>query len=194
MNDIFDKLQSYDYLTLEIARENGLSKFEFYNFLRQNEFEQVNHGIYARKDQWIDDLYILHKRCPNAVFSHDEAFYYYGLTDREPLKHTLTMYSGYNSHRLISDGNCKVYTVKKELLEKGKIFVTDNCGNQIPMYDLERTICDLIRSRNHIEMQEFNSVLKTYVTRQDKDLNRLMEYAVLFRLQNIIRRYMEVLL
>ena len=35
-----------------------------------------------------------------GVFSHDEAFYYYGLTDREPLVHTLTIYSGYNVHRL----------------------------------------------------------------------------------------------
>lgn len=43
-----------------------------------------------------------------GVFSHDEAFYYYGLTDREPLVHTLTIYSGYNVHRLKEDGY-KVY-------------------------------------------------------------------------------------
>ena len=137
---------------------------------------------------------MLHKRCPNAVFSHDEAFYYYGLTDREPLVHTLTIYSGYNTHRLIADGSCKVYTVKRELLNIGKTVVEDNDGNMIPMYDLERTICDLIRSRNRIEIQDFNSALKAYVARNDKDLNRLMEYAKLFRVDNVIRRYMEVLL
>ena len=62
------------------------------------------------------------------------------------------------------------------------------------MYDLERTICDLIRSRNSIEIQEFNSVLKSYVSGKDKDLNRLMEYAKLFRVDKVIRKYMEVLL
>lgn len=51
---------------------------------------------------------MLHRRCPMGVFSHDEAFYYYGLTDREPLVHTLTIYSGYNVHRLKEDGY-KVY-------------------------------------------------------------------------------------
>ena len=108
--------------------------------------------------------------------------------------HTLTVYSGYNPHRLTADGSCKVYTIKKELLNIGKTFVVDNCGNKIPMYDLERTICDLIRSRNSIEVQEFTSVLKTYVSRKDKDLNRLMEYAKQFRVQNVLRKYMEVLL
>ena len=87
-----------------------------------------------------------------------------------------------------------MYNVKKELLNVGKITVKSNCGNEIPMYDLERTLCDLIRSRNSIEVQEFNSVLKSYVSRKDKDLNRLMEYAKLFRLDKVMRRYMEVLL
>mgnify|MGYP004686792535 CR=1 FL=1 len=174
--------------------ENGVSKPEFYKFIRDNNFEQVEHGIYVKKDEWVDELYVLHQRCPNAVFSHDEAFYYYSLTDREPIMHTLTVYSGYNPHRLTADGSCKVYTIKKELLNIGKTFVVDNCGNKIPMYDLERTICDLIRSRNSIEVQEFTSVLKTYVSRKDKDLNRLMEYAKQFRVQNVLRKYMEVLL
>ena len=66
--------------------------------------------------------------------------------------------------------------------------------DMIPMYDLERTICDLMRSRSSIEAQDFNSILKTYVSRRDKDLNRLMEYAKLFRVDNVIRKYMGVLL
>ena len=187
--DKMKKLVSdHDYVTPDIAANSGISKYNFYKF------EQVGHGIYASRDEWVDELYILHQRCPKAVFSHDEAFYYHGLTDREPLVHTITIYSGYNAHRLVADGSCKVYTVKKELLNIGKNIVTDNDGNEIPMYDLERTICDLVRNRNSIEVQEFQSALKGYVTRKDKNLNRLMEYAQLFRVHNVIRKYMEVLL
>ena len=194
MNEMIRLVQNHDYLTLRIAEKSGISKFKFYRYLYENELENVSHGVYTKKDTWIDELFILHQRCPNAVFSHDEAFYYHGLTDREPFVHTLTIYSGYNAHRLIADGSCKVYTVKRELLDVGKIIVKDNDGNMIPMYDLERTICDLMRSRSSIEAQDFNSVLKTYVSRKDKDLNRLMEYAKLFRVDNVIRRYMGVLL
>lgn len=194
MDAITELLQKYHYLTPEIAEKNGISKFKFYKFIEKNDLEQVRRGVYATKDEWIDELYILHLRCANAVFSHDEAFYYYGLTDREPVVHTLTIYSGYNAHRLVADGECSVYTVKRELLETGKLTVEDYYGNLIPMYDLERTVCDLIRSRSSIEIQEFNSVLKAYVARKEKNLNRLMEYAKLFRVQNIVRKYMEVLL
>lgn len=186
-------LQSHSILTVGLAEKAGLTKFKFYKFLKDNGYEQVSRGMYVAQDEWVDELQMLHQRCPQGVFSHDEAFYYHGLTDREPLVHTLTMYTGYNAHRLTADGH-KVYTVKKELLEVGKITVVDNCGNEIPMYDLERTICDLIRSRSSIEIQDFNSVLKNYVTRKDKDINRLMEYAKLFRVDRILRKYMEVLL
>jgi len=90
--------------------------------------------------------------------------------------------------------NCKVYTVKKELLDVGKIMVTDNYGNQVPMYNLERTIIDLFRSRNSIEINEFVTVLKSYARKKDKNLRLLMEYAELFNVENIVRQYMEVLL
>ena len=194
MNEVAELFQKYDYLSPKIAKESGVSKFKFYQYVKENNLEQVSHGIYSTETNWVDELYVLHQRCPNAVFSHDEAFYYHGLTDREPLIHTLTIYSGYNSHRLKAEGNCKINTVKRELLDVGKIMAKDNNGNLIPIYDLERTMCDLIRSRNSIEVQDFSSALKTYVARKDKDLNKLMNYAKLFRVDNVIRRYMEVLL
>ena len=193
MENVTRSLQSHDFLTVGIAANSGISKFKYYRYLKENGYEQISHGVYAAPDEWVDELYILYQRCPQCVFSHDEAFYYHGLTDREPLVHTLTMYSGYNAHRLTSEGH-KVYNVKKELLEVGKTVVVDNCGNSIPMYDLERTVCDLIRSRNSIEAQDFNDVLKNYVKRKDKDLNKLSEYARLFRVDKILRKYLELLL
>lgn len=96
MNEMKKLLQYYNYLTPEIAKKSGISKFQFYKFIHENEYEKVGRGVYISKDEWVDELYILHQRCPNAVFSHDEAFYYHGLTDREPLTHTLTIYRGWS--------------------------------------------------------------------------------------------------
>lgn len=129
-----------------------------------------------------------------GCFSHDEAFYYHGLSEREPLIHTFTVYSGYNANRLTKDKDKKAYYVKKELLDLGKITVRDNYNNDISMYDMERTICDLIRNRNSIEIQEFSAILKAYVSKSDKDLMKLMEYGKKFHIDNVIRRYMEILL
>ena len=87
-----------------------------------------------------------------------------------------------------------MYTVKKDLLDVGKVIVKNNYGNDIPVYDVERTVCDIVRSRRNIEIQEFNTALKAYVQRKDKDLNKLMSYAQLFHVDKIIMQYMEVLL
>ena len=190
----FSQANINNVVTTKEANAKGLTKQHLRELVADNKLERVARGLYAPVDAWVDELYVLHIRCPSAVFSHDEAFYYHGLIDREPLQHTLTVYSGFNAHRLKASGNVKVYSVKKELLDVGKITITDSLGNDIPMYNLERTICDALRSRNSIEAQDFTSILKTYAAMPNKDLNELMEYAKLLRVGNIARRYFEVLL
>lgn len=175
------------------AIEAGISKHALYNFIRDNGFEKAAHGVYASPETWEDENYILSLRCPQGVLSHDEALYYHGLTDREPLQKTITIYTGYGTSRMVAD-EIKVFTVKKELLDIGKEIVKTSYGHDIPLYNRERTICDLIRSKNRFEIQDFQTALKTYIMGKNKNLNRLMEYAKLFHVDKKIREYMEVLL
>lgn len=175
------------------AIEAGISKYALYNFIRNNGFEKAAHGVYASPETWKDENYILSLRCPQGILSHDEALYYHGLTDREPLQKTITIYTGYGTSRMVADG-IKVFTIKKELLDIGKEIVKTSYGHDIPLYNRERTICDLIRSRNRFEIQDFQAALKTYIMGKNKNLNRLMEYAKLFHVDKKIREYMEVLL
>ena len=146
-----------------------------------------------KKDAWIDPLMVAHMKCPNAVLSHDVALHFHTLIDREPMRPTLTIYSGYNASRLKKYGY-KIFFVKKELLDIGKTEVIDFDGKSVPMYDLERTICDLVRNRSSFEIQDFNSTLKTYSRSQNKNLTLLFEYAKLLIVEKLLRSYMEILL
>ena len=87
-----------------------------------------------------------------------------------------------------------VYTVKKDLHEIGIIAMQTSFGHSVPVYDMERTICDLLRSRKNVEMQVFQDALKQYAKRKDKNLRMLMKYAAMFHVENILRPYLEVLL
>lgn len=191
--DIEHIMADRDLITVNEALSSGISKPQLYETLKKMNYEKVGHGVYAAPESWVDEMMVLHLRCPNAVFSHDEALYYHELVDREPMQHTVTVYSGYNTKRLTDDG-IKVYTIKKEFLELGKTIVTNNMGNKIPMYNLERTICDLVRNRSNYEIQDFQTALKTYVRRKDRDLNLLMDYAKKLRVEKKIRQYLEVLI
>ena len=71
--------------------------------------------MYVSPDTWTDAMYLLHLRCGQAVFSHETALFFHDLTDREPLKYTITVRTGYNPSRLQEDG-FQVYTVKKDLI------------------------------------------------------------------------------
>lgn len=80
---------------------SGISKDAFYHFVKNNGFEQVAHGVYVSPKTWADDTYILHIRCPAAVFSHEEALFYHHLTEREPMQQTITLYTGYNTKNCV---------------------------------------------------------------------------------------------
>lgn len=173
--------------------ELGISKPVFYQYIKENELEQISHGVYATKDTWIDAMYIVHLRCEQAVFSHETALFLHDLTDREPMEYEITVKTGYNPSKLKEDG-IKVYTVKKELHGEGIVMMQTPFGHSFPVYNKERTICDIIRNRNNTEVQTFQTALKQYAKRKDKDLRLLMQYATKFRVDKILRQYLEVLL
>lgn len=171
----------------------GISKPVFYNYVRSRGLERVAHGMYLSKDTWLDAMYLLHLRFSQVVFSHDTALFFHNLTDREPLQYTVTVKTGYNPTKLKEEGT-RVFTIKAELHEVGLITMQTPFGHDVLVYDMERTICDLLRSRNHIEIQTFQGALKAYARRKDKNLRTLMYYAKLFRVEKILRQYLEVLL
>lgn len=171
----------------------GISKAALAQFISKNEYERVSLGIYLAPDAWRDDAYLLQLRCPQVVFSHDSALFYHDLTDREPLQLTVTAKTGYNPTHLTSNG-VKVFTVKKELYSMGISTAETSFGHRVNVYDMERTICDILRSRNSMETRVFQDALKMYAKRRDKNLQNLMDYAKLFHVEKLMRQYMGVLL
>ena len=173
--------------------ENGISKSTFYAYAKQHGVKQAAHGVYVSPDAWTDAMYLLHLRCAQAVFSHESALFFHDLTDREPSPYSITVKTGYNPAGLQADG-IKVYTIKKELHDVGIVTMNTPFGHPVLVYDMERTICDLIRSRSGIEVQTFQDALKQYAKRKDKDLRKLMRYAQMFHVEKLLRQYLEVLL
>jgi hypothetical protein len=90
--------------------------------------------------------------------------------------------------------SCKIFYIRQNLVDTGTIIMPSGMGHTVITYDLERTVCDIVRSRNKIEGQIFVDILKRYAARKDKDLNRLSLYAKKFGISRLLHQYMEVLL
>ena len=172
---------------------SGISKPVFYDYVRSRDLDRVAHGIYLSKDSWVDAMYLLHLRFEQAVFSHETALFFHDLTDREPIEYTVTVKTGCNPSKMKAEG-IQVFTIKAGLHDVGLTTAKTPFGHTVPVYDMERTICDLLRSRSRIEIQTFQGALKSYARRKDKNLRALMQYAGMFKVEKILRQYLAVLL
>ncbi len=67
-------------------------------------------------------------------------------------------------------------------------------GRNIRVYNKERTICDIVRKRNVIDSAIINEGIRRYLSEKEKDIPKLLQYAEKFRVEKIIRQYVEVLI
>ena len=161
-------------------------------FAKEGLLERVAHGVYVSPETFEDEMYILQARDSKAIFSHDTALYLHDLTDRDPLEYSVTIPTGYNGSRLREAG-INVYSIKKDLHELGVIELKTQFGRPIKAYNKERTICDIVRNRNNMDIAVLNEALKRYMGSKGKNISLLLKYAKELGVQNIIRKYMEIL-
>ena len=170
----------------------GITKEYFYQFVKSARLQKAAHGIYITADTLIDEMYLLQAQFPKAVYSHEAALYLHELAEREPVPLTVTVASNYNSGGLIKKG-VQVYYAKSEWYELGITRVPSFGGHPVLVYDLERTICDIVRRYDDMDVAAFNYAVKEYVKRKDKDYARLSRYAAALCIERKIREKMGVL-
>ena len=177
----------------KIAVQHGISKAMLHKLCKNDKIHRIVKGQYILPDDMQDELLAISNRSKRIIFSHETALYLHGISDRTPFEHTVTAPSDCIPSAAIKS-DCKVYYIKPELFELGKTTLRTPAGNDVPVYDLERTICDIIRSRSKLGAETFLAALKLYVANPKKDLNKLNSYAKTMRVFNILRQYLEVLL
>ncbi len=177
----------------KMAAEKGVSKAMLYKMCKEGKIQRIAQGQYILPDDLQDELLSISKRSSQIIFSHETALFLHGISDRTPFEHTITSPSGCIPSAVLKS-ECKVYYIKPELFDLGRTEMKTPAGNLVPCYDLERTICDCIRSRNKMGTETFLAALKLYAASPKKDLNRLISYAKQMRVANVLRQYLEVLL
>lgn len=152
--------------------------------------ERKERGVYIRKGKNINEFFLIQQRFKTGIFSHNTALYFYHLTDRTPLKYDMT----FTDNIRVKDEIILPHYLKKDKYELGIIKLKLPDQTSIKIYDRERTVIDILRDRNKIDLQIFNTAIKEYVKRKDKNLIRLEQYAKQFKVEKILKMYLEVLL
>ena len=169
--DMFDIHRMY----LSIMQEKGI-------------IEKVASGIYIDTNKIEDNYYVFGLSMPNVIFSHMTALYFYSLSIKAPNDiYDITVKRSYNSIHLRKHN---VFYVDNDIYELGLTEIETPMGNKIKVYDIERCICDIIRSKNRMDMEHVKYSVREYIKRKDKDLVKLSLYAEKLGIKKVVMDYL----
>ncbi|KJS13471.1 MAG: abortive phage infection protein [Peptococcaceae bacterium BRH_c8a] len=185
--------QNNGVITASQITENNIPRHYLKKMLDKKLLVKVDRGIYIKPEMWEDEMYILQYKFSRGIFSHETALFIHGMTDRTPLKYVMTFPYGYHVKSLKQE-NVIIRKSIKDLYELGLSNGISPYGNPIRLYDVERTLCDIVKGNNTCDIQIVNQAMKHYAKMPEKNITKLFDYAEKVRVKPKILNYMEVLL
>ena len=180
-------------ITSKELQKNKISNYYIQKLIDDNILERYSRGFYIRTDIFEDEFYILQQRNSKLVFSYNTALYFLNETERTPENIDVTVYKGYNVHRLSK--NIKVHYVLKENLYLGAIEIQTPQGFKVISYNLERTLCDIIKNKDKgIDKEQINKFIKKMLLKNKVDSIVLIEYAKRLKCEKKVREIMDILM
>lgn len=180
-------------ITAAEVTKAGISRGNLKYMVETGLLERTGRGVYQLTGSWEDEMYILQSRYKRGIFSGATALYLFDLTDRTPGKFQMTFPHNYNISTVKSE-NVKCNRVIMELYDLGVVEVKSPTGNVVRSYNMERTLCDILRKHNKTDIQIITDAFKRYVRRQDKNIALLCEYGKKLKVEAKLQSYLEVLL
>ena len=164
-----------------------------YLFIMQEKgiIEKVASGIYIDTNKIEDNYYVFGLSMPNVIYSHMTALYFHGLSIKAPTDvYDITVKKNYNSIHLRKHN---VFYVGNDVYGLGITEIKTPIGNKVKVYDVERCICDIIRSKSRMDLELIKHSVKEYIKRNDKDLVKLSLYAEKLGIKDVVMDYVDMM-
>ena len=171
----------------------GFSRGNIKYLVDKGMIEKSSRGIYILPEVWEDEIFNLQNRFKRGIYSHETALFLWDLTDRTPNRYHMTFPMNYNLTNPKKE-NIRCVQCKKERYDLGIEEVTTPGGNIVRVYSVERTLCDILKTHSHVDIQVVTEAFKRYAANSNKNIPVLSEYAKLLKVETKLRSYLEVLL
>lgn len=182
------------FISLEELKEKGLSIYKINQLVEQGTLKKLNRKCYENTDYQGEesDFYYAYAYIPAGVVCLMSAAVFYNLTTYRPDSVDVAIRRKAKVSTLPDWPEVKLYYYTDKRYELGVKTVTDG-KNQFQIYDIEKTVVDIVFYREKIGIEETKEVLINYLRRSDRNLNRLIRYAELMKCGDIMKKYLEVL-
>ncbi|MFV0289213.1 MAG: type IV toxin-antitoxin system AbiEi family antitoxin domain-containing protein [Mycoplasmatales bacterium] len=171
--------------------EQGLSNYEIGKLVTEGIIEKLYQGVYTLGD--IDNLKLtdINVIVENGIISLKSAAFYYKLTTEEEGKITITLNRDQKPPKIPFDLFSYYYTTSR-FYDIG-LKIIDQNGRKIKIYDVERTVCDILRHRAKYDSYLIREILENYLKSEVYDIDKLIMYAKELRIYNVLKQYLEIL-
>jgi len=172
----------YSYYKIGKLEENGLLRR-----INRSTFENLSY----KGDE--NDFFSAEAFVPNGVICLMSAARYYELTSFLPDSISVAIERKKKVVTLPEWPEIKIFYFDPARMDLGVTEVRDG-DNTFHIFDIEKTVVDIIYYRNKIGIEETSEVLKSYLKRRDRQIDRLYAYAKRLRCEKVVRTYLEVLI
>ena len=168
-------------------------RYHLNKMVKNGEVSKIHHGLYVLNNfPKYDEREIVASLILKGVFCLFSAWGFYELTTTVPFQYHIAIHR--NTRLNLPDyPPIKLHFWNEKIYQLGIVQVNVN-GKKLNYYNLERSICDAVKFRNKVGEEIMTEVLKTYVKRPDKNIDLLMQYAKIMRIEKIITPYLKTML
>ena len=182
------------FITTTELKDMGYSYYKIGKLVEDGVLSRVNKSTYENLTYKGDenDFFSAEAFVPNGVICLMSAARYYELTNFLPDAVEVAIERKKKVNTLLEWPEIRILYFDSSRMELGitEIRDGDNCFH---IFDIEKTVIDIIYYRNKIGIEETAEVLRNYLKRKDRQVDRLYAYAKRLRCEKIVRTYLEVL-
>ena len=173
-------------------KEAGLNHYHINRLLESGLLHRVGRGLYKWTDAPKDEKIGLARKIPQGVFCLFTACLHHDLSTFVPTELHLAVPQK-SKYVLPGYPPVKLYYWDEKSWNTGIMEIKPG-DIEIRMYDMEKTVCDILRLRNKVGLDLTKEVVKSYLAKKERDLVKLMSYARLLRIEKVVRNYLEIML
>ena len=179
------------YITTKELENFGISRNYLSIMTQKKMIEKVAKGIYIDSKKIEDIYYVFSVSIPKIIYSHMTALYFHNLSIKAPdSSFDVTVTKKYNNPKLKKHN---VFYVDDKYYDIGITEVVTPQGNKVKAYDIERCICDIIRSKKRMDIEHIKFAIREYLKRKDKDLIKLSKYADMFGIKEEVMNFVSMM-
>ena len=182
------------FITTAELKDMGYSYYKIGKLEEQGILSRVNRSTYENLTYKGDenDFFSAEAFVPYGVICLMSAARYYELTNFLPDAVDVAIERKKKVNTLPEWPEIRIFYFDASRMDLGVTEVRDG-DNCFHIFDIEKTVVDIIYYRNKIGIEETSEVLRNYLKRRDRQIDRLYAYAKRLRCEKIVRTYLEIL-